>query len=63
MSESVQPRMTTTYPHGEVAVITAPMNQPMALDQLLASATTIANLQAQIDALAARVTALENAAS
>ncbi len=63
MSQTPQPNLTTQYPHGEPSVITAPMNQAVALDTLLQSSTTIANLQAQINSLAARVTALENAAS
>lgn len=61
MSESVQPHVTTSYPHGEVAVITAPLNTPMALDTLLGGSNTVAAMQAQLDALTARVAALEAA--
>lgn len=69
MSET-QPRATTQYPTGEPLVITAPLNTPMSIAQLIAADSTIANLnvqiaglQTQITALAARVTALEQAAS
>lgn len=63
MSESVQPRTTTQYPSGEPMVLTAPLNQPVSADALVSNSSAVASLQAQIDALAARVTALENAAS
>lgn len=49
-------RVTTQYPTGEALVLTAPYNEPASLDALLAASATIT-------ALAARVTALENAAS
>lgn len=61
MSASVQPRTTTQYPHGDPAVITAPLNLPVAFDTLLAGASTINNLQNQINLLVARVEALEAA--
>lgn len=62
MSET-QPRATTQYPTGEPLVLTAPLNTPMSIAQLIANDSTIAGLQSQINSLAARVTALENAAS
>lgn len=67
MSET---RTVTQYPTGEPLVITAPLNTPMSIAQLIASDATVAGLtvqivglQNQITALAARVTALEQAAS
>lgn len=60
MSET---RAVTQYPAGEPMVLTAPLNEPMSIAQLIANDATVANLQSQITALAARVTALENAAS
>lgn len=62
MSEPVVP-FTTTQSGSDPLVLTAPLNTPVAFDTLLANSAGGANLQAQITALAARVTALESAAS
>jgi hypothetical protein len=70
MSETVTPKATTQYPSTDPAVITAPLNVPVAFDTLLANSPSVAELQSQITgqgvqitALAARVTALEQAAA
>lgn len=67
MSET---RTITQYPGGEPLVLTAPMNEPVAIDALINNSnamagvqTTLTSLQTQITSLAARVTALENAAA
>lgn len=60
MSET---RTVTQYPAGEPMVLTAPLNAPMSIAAIIANDVTVAGLQSQITALAARVTALENAAS
>lgn len=63
MTEDVVPTVTTQHPSNEPMVITAPLNTPVSIAQLIADSASVASLQSQIDALAARVTALENAAS
>lgn len=60
---SPMPLTTTQYPGGEPAVYVAPDFQQVGADALIGNSTSVANLQAQITALAARVTALESAAS
>lgn len=67
MSET---RTVTQYPGGEPLLLTAPLNEPVSAEALIAGSNTvagltvqIAGLQSQITALAARVTALEGAAS
>lgn len=60
-STTATPRTVTQYPHSDPAVITAPLNMPVAFDTLLQNAVTIANLQSQITSLEARVAALEAA--
>lgn len=55
------PRTVTQYPAGEPAVYVAPDFQTVGVDALIGNSVSISNLQAQITALAARVTALENA--
>lgn len=66
----IQPLVTTQYPGGEPMLLTAPLNEPVSAEAIVANSsavsaltTQIAGLQSQITALAARVTALENAAS
>jgi hypothetical protein len=56
-----QPMVVTQYPAGEATVYAAPDFRQVGLDRLLRTSTTITGLQAQITALAARVTALEQA--
>lgn len=53
----------TTQSGSDPLVITAPLNTPVSFDQLLTNSAGGASLQSQITALAARVTALENAAA
>lgn len=57
--EAVPTSVTTSQ--SNPSVLTAPLNAPVPVDTLLNNSSVVANLQAQIDALAARVTALENA--
>lgn len=61
MTEEPVPTVTTQHPSNEPMVITAPLNTPMSIAQLIADSASVADLQAQITALAARVTALEQA--
>lgn len=61
MTEEPAPTVVTQHPSNEPMVITAPLNTPMSIAQLIANSASVADLQAQITALAARVTALENA--
>ena len=63
-------RTVTQYPSGEPLLLTAPLNEPVSAEAVVANSATvagmttqIAGLQGQITALAARVTALEQAAS
>ena len=61
-----KPMLVTNYPTApDVLVITAPQNVPMSFLQLLAMSGLTqegaASLQSQIDALTARVAALESA--
>lgn len=63
MSETAQPRVATQYPHSDPMVLTAPLNVPVAIDTLVNNSAAVADLQTQLTALAARVTALENAVS
>lgn len=60
---SPMPLTTTQYPGGEPAVYVAPDFQQVGADALIGNSTIVANLQAQIADLTARVTALESAAS
>lgn len=60
---SPMPLTTTQYPGGEPTVYIGPLMQQIGVDQLLNNSAVVVNLQAQITALAARVTALESAAS
>lgn len=55
------PRTVTQYPAGEPAVYVAPDFQTVGVDALISNSATVASLQAQINDLVARVTALENA--
>lgn len=56
-----QPTVTTQYPAGEATVYAAPDFRQVGVDRLIGPSSTITGLQQQITALAARVTALENA--
>lgn len=59
---SVDVAAVTGGPLHPVMVLTAPLNQPVSSDQLVQGSAAVADLQSQLTALAARVTALESAA-
>lgn len=63
MTEEAVPTVVTGGPNAPVMVLTAPLNQPVSSDQIINNSAAVADLQSQLTALAARVTALENAAA
>lgn len=57
----IAPMTTTGGSNEPVLVLTAPLNQAVSSDQIINNSAAVAGLQAQLTALAARVTALEQA--